>query len=121
MAHVLVVDDDDIVLKALVSVLRRLGHDVSGTSSARAALEHVQTKRPDLLVVDYRLPEMDGVTLYREVLKALGDDAPPVVFVSGSPIEEVAANVPSTCRATFVQKPFEFRDLAREVGALLAA
>jgi CheY-like chemotaxis protein len=43
MARVLVVDDDGIMLKALVRMLRRIGHEVEGTSSALAALEHVRT------------------------------------------------------------------------------
>ena len=121
MARVLVVDDDDIVLKALVCMVRRIGHEVEGTSSALAALEHVHTNLPDLLILDYRLPDMDGVTLYREVLKMLGVNSPPVLFVSGSPIEEVSAKVPPACRAAFLQKPFEFGELVREVGALLVA
>ena len=121
MARVLVVDDDDIVLKAVMCMVERMGHEVEGTSSALVALEHVHTTLPDLLILDYRLPDMDGVTLYREVLKMLGVNSPPVLFVSGSPIEEVSAKVPPPCRATFLQKPFEFGELAREVGALLVA
>ena len=121
MARVLVVDDDGMMLKAFVRMLRRIGHEVEGTSSALAALEHVHTNLPDLLILDYRLPDMDGVTLYREVLKMLGVNSPPVLFVSGSPIEEVSAKVPPAWRAAFLQKPFEFGELAREVGALLVA
>jgi DNA-binding response OmpR family regulator len=121
LARVLVVDDDDIVLKALVSVLRRLGHEVEGTSSGQAALEHTRRDLPDLLVLDYRLPDMDGGTLYRKVLALFGADSPPVLFVSGSPIEEVAANVSSAGRADFLQKPFDFGELAGKVDALLLA
>jgi len=121
MARVLVVDDDDTMLKALVRMVRRIGHDVEGTSSALAALQHVHTSVPDLLILDYRLPDMDGVTLYCEVLKILGVNSPPVIFVSGSPIEEISAKVPPACRAAFLQKPFEFGELAREAGALLVA
>ncbi len=121
MARVLVVDDDDIVLKALVSILRRLGHDAEGTLSALAALERVGRGLPDLLVLDYRLPDMDGVTLYRKVLALFGDESPPVLFVSGSPIEDIAAEVSPAARAAFLQKPFEFGELAREISALLAA
>jgi two-component system response regulator TctD len=120
LARVLVVDDDDIVLKALVSVLRRLGHEVEGTSSGQAALEHVRRDLPDLLVLDYRLPDMDGEAVYRHVLALFGDNSPPVLFVSGSPIEEVAAKVSPAGRAAFLQKPFDFRELADRVDALLA-
>ena len=121
MARILVVDDCDIVRQALLAALRRLGHAAEGLDSPLLALEKVEALRPDLLVLDYRMPEMDGVTLYREVQERLGDAAPAVLFVSGSPVEEVEAQVGHAVRASFMGKPFALDDLEREVEALLAA
>jgi len=120
MGRVLAVDDDDLLLKTLARLIRHIGHEVESTPSALDALERVRLAAPDLLILDYQMPKMDGVTLYRTILQLLGSACPPVLFISGTPIDQVAAEVPAGVRAAYFGKPFDNGTFAREVNALLA-
>lgn len=123
MARVLIVDDTDIVRKALELALRKMGHEAESTSDALSALELARTHPPDLALLDFRMPGMDGATLLAELVNALGDRCPKVLFVSASPPEEVKARLGEGAARPvgYVKKPFHLDDLSRVVAAALAA
>lgn len=122
MARVLIVDDTDIVRRALELALKKMGHEAESTSDALLALELARSRPPDLALLDYRMPGMDGATLYGEMRAALGDRCPKVLFVSATPPEEVRARVgPEAKPAGYVKKPFHLDDLSRVVTEALAA
>jgi two-component system OmpR family response regulator len=121
VARVLIVDDTDIVRKALELAVRKMGHSVVSTSDSVEALAIAVREPPDLALVDYRMPRMDGAELYEELLAALGDRCPKVLFISATPPEVVARSVERCGRpAGYVKKPFHLDDLARVVGDALA-
>ncbi|HEX9290360.1 MAG TPA: response regulator [Anaeromyxobacteraceae bacterium] len=121
MARVLIVDDTDIVRKALELAVRKMGHEAESTSSALVALELARARPPDLALLDYRMPGMDGVTLFGEMRSALGDRCPKVLFVSATPPDEVRAQTNALTRAVgYVKKPFHLDDLSRMVTEALA-
>ena len=122
MARVLIVDDTDIVRKALELAVRKMGHDAESTSDAYAALALAQARPPDLALLDYRMPGMDGATLFGELRSSLGERCPKVLFVSATPPEEVRARTGPNLRAAgYVKKPFHLDDLSRKVQEALAA
>ena len=123
MARVLIVDDTDIVRKALELALRKMGHDPVSTSDARVALDLARERVPDLALLDYRMPGMDGATLFGELQKELGARCPKVLFVSATPPEEVRAKAEKTDAhpVGYVKKPFHLDDLSRMVSEVLAA
>lgn len=123
MARVLIVDDTDIVRKALELALRKMGHDAESTSDAYMALELARLHRPDLALLDYRMPGMDGATLFVEMQKELGEHCPKVLFVSATPPEEVRAKAeasPGERPVGYVKKPFHLDDLSKLVTEALA-
>lgn len=121
MARVLIVDDTDIVRKALELALRRMGHDAQSASDALSALELARTHRPDLALLDYRMPGMDGATLYGQMQKELGDRCPKVLFVSATPPEEVRSRAEQGAERPvgYVKKPFHLDDLSKLVAQAL--
>ncbi|HET8539297.1 MAG TPA: response regulator [Anaeromyxobacter sp.] len=122
MARVLIVDDTDIVRKALEKAVRRMGHSAVSTSDSVEALAIAVKDPPDLALVDYRMPRMDGATLFEELRASLGDRCPKVLFVSASPPELVARSVEPIGRpAGYVKKPFHLDDLMRVVDEALRA
>ena len=70
--HVLVVDDDQDGRNLIVAVLRQAGATVTAVDSAQAALTFFETQRPDIVVTDIAMPQMDGFALRRR-LRERGD------------------------------------------------
>ncbi len=65
--RVLVVDDEDLCRWASLQLLARYGHEAEEAGSAEAALGKLQTWSPDAILLDIRLPGMDGIQLLHEV------------------------------------------------------
>jgi CheY-like chemotaxis protein len=117
---ILVIDDDALVLKTLTELLCAHSHRVIHAAKGRDGLELTRAERPDLILLDHHMPEMDGLA----VLGALKSDAgtrsiPVVAFTSGTAAE---ANrlVKAGCIG-FIPKPFEPGTLAGLVAEFLRA
>jgi two-component system, OmpR family, phosphate regulon response regulator PhoB len=93
LASILVVDGDIESRRQIVSSLRELGHEVSESESAGAALRAVQRTRPDLMVCDFSLPDLAGVELLSDVRRSGEYRAMRVLMTSdhGKADEAVAA------------------------------
>ena len=121
MARVLIVDDTDIVRRALELAVRRMGHATMSASDAVEALALAREQPPDLALVDFRMPGMDGAALFQALRESLGERCPKVLFVSATPPDEVAREVERIGQpAGYVKKPFHLDDLVRMVGEALA-
>lgn len=121
MARILIVDDTDIVRKALEKAIQRMGHRTVSTSDAVEALAMAVKDPPDLAVVDYRMPGMDGAELFQELTQALGERCPRMLFISATPSDVVAKSVERWGRpAGYVKKPFHLDDLTKIVDQALA-
>src|SRR6185437_8093957 len=66
-ARILLVDDEVSIQRAVAPLLRSRGYDVETASSAQAALTAIDTRTPDLIVLDLGLPDLDGVEVCRRV------------------------------------------------------
>jgi two-component system, OmpR family, response regulator len=120
MARVLIVDDTDIVRKALEKAVQRMGHLAVSASNAGEALAIALRDPPDLALVDYRMPRMDGAQLWEQMRAALGARCPKILFVSATPPEVVAKSVERLGRpAGYVKKPFHLVELKRLVAEAL--
>jgi len=87
---VVVVDDDQMILRTITALLEAVGFDVLPTTSAAEAMQIVTACRPDAVLTDLQMPEMDGV----ELAHALQRETPevPVVVMTGAPsVENVGA------------------------------
>jgi len=60
--HILIVDDDLDILELLCTLLRVNGYTAVGAHDASEAVERVRERMPDMLLIDYMLPEIDGMT-----------------------------------------------------------
>jgi CheY-like chemotaxis protein len=123
VTRVLIVDDVEIVRKALEVGVRKLGYEAEGASDPFVALELARLHPPDLALVDYRMPGMDGVAFFEAMKQLLGDRCPRVLFVSATPADEVREKLlPSgLLPAGFVRKPFHLDDLWKTVKDALAS
>jgi len=67
MANVLVVDDHRETCALLVRMFNRQGHVAACVTDGRAALEYVRRATPDFIVLDFMMPDMDGLAVLREL------------------------------------------------------
>lgn len=123
---VLIVDDDPSIRKSLQRLMRIHGYAAKAFSSADDFLEACLKESPSCLVLDIRMPGMDGIELQKE-LKTLSDRDLPVIFITGH------GDVPTSVKAMkegavdFLPKPFEeeallsaIRKAIRKSGEALA-
>jgi CheY-like chemotaxis protein len=121
VARVLIVDDTDIVRKALEKAVQRMGHSAVSTSDSVEALALAVRNPPDLALLDYRMPRMDGAALWQEMRATLGARCPKVLFISATPPDLVAKSVERLGQpAGYVKKPFHLDDLMRVVREALS-
>jgi signal transduction histidine kinase/ActR/RegA family two-component response regulator len=103
--RILVVDDDPDVRLMTVSMLEDLGHRVASADSGKDALHLLRGELPDLLLIDFVMPEMNGAELARAV-RARGVDVP-IIFATGfaesAAIETALGEAPVVLRKPFDQ------------------
>jgi DNA-binding response OmpR family regulator len=115
MARILIVDDDRPFRMTLHLALDICGYEVRDATNGEEGLEAASASAPDLVVLDWQLPGMDGVETCRE-LRSRSDI--PVIMVSGNPAnrKEIAL---SAGAMAYLTKPFSMEDLVRTIEAAL--
>lgn len=116
--RVLVIDDDDAVCDLLRDLLGQEGYAVATTPHGAAALELLKHHQPAVIVLDLRMPIMDGwafVELYRR------DARPPAAIVLLSATKDIEESAKRLRADAFVRKPFDFSDLLRAIRSSVAA
>lgn len=118
--HVLIAEDEPNIVESLTFLLRRAGCDVASVLDGDAALAHLRTRTPDVVILDLMLPRRNGF----EVLKAIRAEAAlrpvPVIVLTakGQPhdrkrAEEIGVDA-------FITKPFSNREVVDAVRRLTA-
>ena len=115
--HVLVVDDEPYIADLVSMGLRYQGYDVVSVGTGRAALSAAAARRPDLLILDVMLPDLDGLEVCRR-LRADGIDAPVIFLTAKDAVEDRVAGL-SIGGDDYVTKPFSLEELAARVRAVL--
>lgn len=111
---ILVVDDDASILETVSSILAMEGYAVETATNGREALEKLGHTRPFLVLLDMRMPILDGWGFARE-MKARGESVPIVVMTAAQDARRWANEIGA---AAYVPKPFEVPDLLDTVERL---
>ena len=114
---VFVVDDDQAVREAISSLLRSVGVAVVDLPSARAFLDHERRDEAGCVVLDVRMPGMNGLDLQQTLMRA--GSAPPLVFITGHGDIPMAVRAIKAGAIEFLPKPFREHDLLDAVAAAL--
>ena len=123
MPHVLVVDDDPVVADLVAFRLRRMGLEVTVETDGESGLAAVHRLRPDLVVLDWLMPRMDGLEVCR-ALRAAADPAlarTPVLMLTAKSQEPDLERGFAAGATDFIAKPFSTRELVSRVTAALPA
>lgn len=119
MPTVLAVDDDSQVLRAVRRVLEGAGFTVTTAQSGRDALEIVRQERPDVIVLDIIMPEMDGVEVCRRLRADPFLARIPILFLTAKNRPTDIAEALDAGGDDFLSKPFEVIELPARLRALL--
>lgn len=105
MSHVLVVDDDRGVSSAFAQVLVGQGYEVSCAASGEEALERLASRRPDVVVMDIRMPGIGGIETLRRMKRL--DQRLPVIIMTGHATAETAIAATQQGAFDYHLKPLE--------------
>ena len=109
---ILLVDDEEKILKALGRALRDAGHAVVETTSPREAQRLLAERAFDLLVVDNVMPQMRGIDLIREFVSATPEqERPEILMMTAHATVESAIEAMKLGALDYLQKPFEIDEL----------
>ena len=115
-ARVLVVEDDPDLAALEAEVLKLRGHEVDVASNGREALEAVDRARPDLILLDMKMPVMNGREFADEYRRREASTAPIVVVTAADDAQRRAAEVGAS---GWIAKPFDPDALVDKVARLL--
>jgi two-component system OmpR family response regulator len=116
-ARLLVVDDEPNIVELMSASLRYAGFEVSTATSGKEALDATRDNRPDLLVLDVMMPDLDGFGVVR-TLRAEGI-AVPVLFLTAKDSAEDKVTGLTIGGDDFVTKPFSLEEVIARIRAIL--
>ena len=118
--RIVVIDDEPLVLRATQRLLKGLGHKVRTYADGRIAVELMRWDRPDVVLVDLHMSQMDGIEVLRRVL-ALGHP-PAVIVMSGDgkiPVQRRLDELVLAERVGYLGKPFTVTELQEALAAAM--
>jgi len=118
-ARLLVIDDDAAMREFLKNVLAPEGFRVSDTASGEDGVKQALALKPDLILLDLRMPTPDGVAICKAIRGNEETKTLPILVVTGTLSREQIEETMSAGADDFVSKPVDVRDLLIRVRAML--
>lgn len=116
-ATVVIIDDDIHILELAGLILSRRGYQVFTAPTASAGMEIIAARLPELVLLDYMLPGMDGLSALREIRTRFPDTS--VVMFTGKGSEQIAVELMKGGAAEYILKPFNNQDLVERLDNVL--
>jgi two-component system OmpR family response regulator len=117
--RILVVDDEPDIVEMLCDLLSNCGFDVDAAPSAQEALERIRETIYDAAVLDFNLPDMDGVMLHRQIRQMDAELAGRTLFMSGMVQSDHNLGYYAAQSAGFISKPFEVDEVLSALRSIL--
>jgi len=118
-SKILVVDDEPDILKVVTFILKKTGYEIFSAVDGKEALKLIKDKRPDLILLDLRLPVIDGYEVCRKVKSDDSLKAIPVLLLTASGVDSVAQKAQTLGAEDFIIKPFSKEDLLKKINKYL--
>ncbi len=103
---ILIIDHEPDILKALKAILTKEGYQVRTASGSEDAISVVKSEPFDLVIMDIRMPEIDGMEFMRQI-KKLGDDIEVIILTGSASIENAVGALRDDGAFDFLMKPLE--------------
>lgn len=116
MIKILIVDDEPNILMSLEFLMKKKGYDVFIARDGAEALEIVDSERPDIIILDIMMPNVDGYEVCQSVRSDKSMDSSKIIFLSAKSKEEDIKKGMDMGADLYITKPFSTRDLMKKVA-----
>ncbi|WP_425396334.1 sigma-54-dependent transcriptional regulator [Aeoliella sp.] len=117
MSKILVVDDEQAICWGITKVATMLGHEAEVAASAEEGLRLAQSAKPDVLVLDVRLPGIDGITAVEQFREVLGDV--PIIIITAFGDMQTAVRAVRSGAFEYLLKPFDVPEIRAAIERAL--
>ncbi len=117
MAKILVIDDEPGIRDLLDTLLSRKGYDVVLAENGRKGLELFRREHPDVIVLDLKMPGMDGFTVLQQINSL--DPRTPVIILTGAGTPEAEQRIRAFGVTEYIEKEFSLHHLGDSLKRLL--
>ncbi len=117
--RILVVEDEESLLKLESILLSSKGYNVTGVMDGKSALEEVMAHRPDLVILDIMLPEIDGFEVCRRIKENPATSTIPVVMLTAKKNSQDVARGTEVGANAYLTKPFKSAKVIEVIENLL--
>ena len=125
MKKILLVEDEQDIATVLDMVLEEGGYEVDCFSDPVLALKNFRARSYDLVILDIKMPEIDGIELSQQIKKI--DNAVKVCFLTASELyyeefrKEIGLEEPTLDKDLFLRKPIQNEDLMKEITRIISS
>lgn len=118
MKRCLVVDDSRVIRKVASRILEDLGFEIAEAEDGQKALDQCGTVMPDVIILDWNMPVMNGLEFLLELRRSPGGDAPKVVFcTTENDIDHITKAIEAGANE-YIMKPFDKEILEGKLAAV---
>jgi len=120
MARIIIAEDDEIVSDIVREALTHAGHVVGVLSNGADALRAIQVKKPDLVILDCNMPNLNGLLVLREIRNSEDLYETPVLVLTGRQSSRDVDLAYNQGADDYMKKPFDAEELVFRVEELLS-
>ena len=120
MKTILIVEDNEKNMKLVRDILRHNGHETIEAPTGGEGVRLASEKKPDLILMDIQLPDIDGIEALRRIRLERALDALPVIAVSASVMPDDQQKIVTSGFDAFVTKPINLKQFVETVKRFLA-
>lgn len=121
MSHILLIEDNQANADMMIHILTSAGYEVRHFIRGLEGVKDARQNKPNLILLDFNLPDVDGRTLALSMRKQMGADSVPIIACTArTGVAEAALAKQFGCSA-FLPKPFDSHDLLNVVASFLKA
>jgi CheY-like chemotaxis protein len=117
----LVVDDEEIILSFLKRLLSGWGYDAETINNPKEAITKIQKNDYDFIILDVKMPDMNGEQLYNLVLELKPELTNKIIFATGDVMNKATATFLNETRAPVLTKPLDTNELKETIDKIITA
>jgi len=115
----LVVDDERSIRECLGYTLTEKGFTVENAENGKEALEKIARNKPDIIILDFAMPQMDGLQVCKQLKTYPDTQDIPIIFLSAHKhIEQMINDMPGAA-VKYLEKPYDLKYLLEQIESLL--